>query len=1043
MRSNLCWLVTLWLCALPVAAQPSTPTDTGSAPVATPAVAQEGTLITVVLAGRRLAFLPGVTVSASGRNATTNERGTAALQLPAGEHVARVELPGGAIELPGARVVAGEHTLVLATLSDDGKLIDASVQLPAPPSEPVGEPLAQPPAIGEAVGEPAPGAAGVGESALSGRILSTETGAPIANASVFVLGTTLEAQSDADGQFSIVLPPGSYTVSIVHLEHTGQTLEAIQVAAGATTELRIELTPAPLEMESFVVRARRIQGTSATVLEDRRKSAAVTDAISMEDIRKSSDGTASAATRRIVGASVVGGQYLFVRGLGGRYSNVRLNGIPLPSTDPDLPGFQLDLFPASLLASLTISKTFTPDIPGDFAGGSMNVQTRDFPSRFDLSASLGLSSDTETLGREVLDYPGGDLDLLGIDDGRRALPDEVSDRLVTNREVGPEGRARISRGFENVWETEPSTGIPNLSLGFSIGDTLEVAERRLGLLFTLGYRYNTSRYREEITDQDASGPIEWLEREVGATSAQTGLLGTASYEVTPDHDLTAVSLVTQTGDDQASLVTGRTVAEGAETERDTLRFVERRLLFNQLIGKHDLTELIVNWQLNMSSITRQVPDMRSIGYQESSQGFVINMRTNGERLYSELGETGWGGGVDLSLPIDDAMLGAGYLGSLSNRDYTLRSFENQLLNLDDERPYGDPRRLPPNELLSPDKVGDTWLITEVTRPRDGYDAEQILHAGYGGVDLPVLSWLRLTGGARVEAFTQRIDPRLPALGLTTGMAESLDRSDLDVLPAGSVILALSDTMNVRLAYGGTVPRPLLRELSPLPIPDPIRRRTVQGNPDLKRTYVHNLDARWEIFPSATEVLAASAFYKVFQDPIEPTAPSRSTLTYENVDSADNYGLELEARAGLDRFTDALEGLVLTANIALIKSKVTLSEAQLMMLTSAERPLAGQSPFIVNVAVAYAVPSTDLSLNVLYNVFGKRISEVGVRGLPDVYELPFHSLDFTASYQLDDHFTLAASATNLLWQETVLRQGDYDFSRIDRGMGFGIRLGYAN
>ena len=249
-------------------------------------------------------------------------------------------------------------------------------------------------------------------------------------------------------------------------------------------------------------------------------------------------------------------------------------------------------------------------------------------------------------------------------------------------------------------------------------------------------------------------------------------------------------------------------------------------------------------------------------------------------------------------------------------------------------------------------------------------------------------------------------------------------------------------MNVRLAYGGTVARPLLRELAPSPIPDFVRRRTIQGNPDLKRTYVHNFDARWEMFPGATEVLAASAFYKVFQDPIEPVAPTDSALTFDNVPSAENYGLELEARASLDRLVDPLEGLVFTANLALIRSRVKLSDAQLMRLTSQERPLAGQSSYIVNLALAYAVPSTDLSLNLLYNVAGRRIAEVGFDPWPDVYELPFHSLDFTASYQLDEHLTLGANAGNLLLQKTVLRQGDFDFSSIDKGMSFGVRLGFT-
>jgi outer membrane receptor protein involved in Fe transport len=219
---------------------------------------------------------------------------------------------------------------------------------------------------------------------------------------------------------------------------------------------------------------------------------------------------------------------------------------------------------------------------------------------------------------------------------------------------------------------------------------------------------------------------------------------------------------------------------------------------------------------------------------------------------------------------------------------------------------------------------------------------------------------------------------------------------------------------------------------------------VQGNPDLRRTYIHNLDARWELFPSQTEVLAASVFYKIFLDPIEAIIlDTRGNLTFENTESARNYGVELEARTGLGRFGDALEDFVLTINFAWIHSSIALSDDQLMTATSQERPLQGQSPYVANLSLGYSPSGTGLSLNLFYNVFGRRISEVGRNRIPDSYEEPFHSLDFTASYQLAEHWTLGVSATNLLLQQAVVEQGGLEISRIDRGTSFGVRLGFAN
>jgi outer membrane receptor protein involved in Fe transport len=237
---------------------------------------------------------------------------------------------------------------------------------------------------------------------------------------------------------------------------------------------------------------------------------------------------------------------------------------------------------------------------------------------------------------------------------------------------------------------------------------------------------------------------------------------------------------------------------------------------------------------------------------------------------------------------------------------------------------------------------------------------------------------------------------------------------------------------------------LLREISPAASQDFVRRRTIQGRPDLKRTYIHNFDARWELFPSRTEVLAASIFYKHFRDAIETVVKDDGgNLSYQNTESAYAYGAELEARFGFGYLADALDDLIFGANFAFIQSRVELASDVLDLATSKKRPLSGQSPYVVNLTLGYSPADTGLSLNVFYNVFGRRIQEVGIRQKPDVYEEPFHSLDFTASYQLGDHWTLGATATNLLFQDSIVREGTFEFSRIKRGSSFGLRLGFSN
>jgi TonB-dependent receptor len=345
-------------------------------------------------------------------------------------------------------------------------------------------------------------------------------------------------------------------------------------------------------------------------------------------------------------------------------------------------------------------------------------------------------------------------------------------------------------------------------------------------------------------------------------------------------------------------------------------------------------------------------------------------------------------------------------------------------------------------------------VTEVTNPDDGYLAGQDLHAGYGMVELPVTKSLRVMGGVRVESFHQEIEAVVPYEVEEEEEEEEdeeedeeeprgADRTDLDYLPAGTVIYAITDTMNARAAYGGTVARPQIRELAPFLNQDFVRRRTIQGNPELKRTFIHNFDVRWEMFPTPTEVFAVSLFYKTFQDPIESVILDQlGNISYENIDGAENYGAEFEARIGMGLLAKELDALSFMANFAWIHSEVRMSEEQQRVATSARRPLAGQSPYVANLALGFEPTESPLSMFVYYNVFGRRIQDAGRLGLPDVYQEPFHSLDFTAFYKPNQHWTFGVSAGNLLLQKEKFTQGGLNYSETDPGMNMGASAAWS-
>lgn len=992
-----------------------------------------------------------VILSDDGHEVTTAADGSAQLELGAGARALRLTLPlhltpqhpgpdPKVIRLEGIQLAEGQAAELRVAIAPDGtpgslELVALPPQAPATPSP------------SEATAPTTADAAEYGT--ITGRVVTKDAATAVDGVSLFVEGLDAEATSDGSGRFSLRVPVGRHTVWVIHKDFPTLTLTNVDVKAGRDTDISVELVPPTSERDDWVIRARYIAGGVASVLEERRKSSNVSDALGSDEISKSPDSSASSATRRIVGASIVGGQYLFARGLGGRYTNVRLNGVPLPSTDPDLPGFQLDLFPASLLSSLTITKTFSPDIPGDFAGGSLNVVTRAFPEKLKLTLSTSLTYNTETTGRGLPSYEGGGLDFLGIDDGTRALPEGVpEERVWAGSGLGLERLTEIGRVFPNVISIDRPTALPNLSLGFSIGNTLSGVGGRFGYLLTLGYRYRFDHYDEQVSKMGraaagSAAPVvelQRLNREVGSREAQIGALATMSYEPTPQHRLSVVSLLTQTGEDRATFTTGLSESEGTNIQQRQLRFIERRLLFNQLTGEHkELADLLtIGWQLNLSRTLRDQPGTRDMMYAERTNGFEFrNESGSGERLYAELQQGDFGGGLNLSLAIHEAgAIKAGYLGRSGSRDFLARRFGVRLQGAENVG-------LDPDLLFAPERSGEFWLINELTQPEDGFTAQEDLHAAYAMIDSQLWRPIKVMTGARIESFHQQIDVASPFAQPGLMPRPGNDRTDLDLLPAAALIVSPRDDMNVRAGYGGTVARPLVRELAPFLNQDFVRRRYSQGNPNLKRTFIHNFDLRWEMFPTPTEVFAISGFYKIFQDPIETVVLDQNgNLSFDNIDGSTNFGAELEARIGLGLFSAALESFNALANLALIQSTVSLSDEQRGLATSAERPLAGQSPYVANLALGYDSEASGVSAYLYYNVFGRRIQEAGRLGLPDVYEEPFHALDATVFWKTKSQLTLGVSASNLLFSPVRLTQGGLDFSRSERGANFSLSLSWA-
>jgi hypothetical protein len=948
-----------------------------------------------------------------------------------------VACPAAAQTDPAAPVVAAPDGSPVAEAPVAETPVADAVESPEAPTEAPPE---------EVVADPAPVRTGSG---IDGVVVDTTTGETMIEAPVIVVGRGIRVLTDYDGNFSIDLPPGTYTLRSYYDYYEPIRVEDVVVERGARTTVQLSLPPeGGAEAEEVVIEVRAEAGTAASQLRIRRESAAAQDALSAEEMARAPDSTASDAARRAVGVTILD-DYLYVRGLGGRYVGTLLNGVNVPNTDPDFPGVQLDIFPSGLLESLTIQKTYTPDMPGDWAGGVLDVATRDYPTDFTLRGTLSLGMNTDTTFRTVYGYEGSPTDMLGFDDGTRSIAAGIPDSRV---EAGRNGVTEadsdgLSTLFPNRWALLNRLSLPNITGSLTLGDTVDVGGHLLGFLISVGYRY-VEEPREALINTASISPTDPIRDALTTRSirrrVQLGGLATATLELAEGHSLTTVGLFSQNGTDYTARSEGLSETDGGFPIRTTrFSWLERTLAFGQLLGHHEhvIGPLNLRWQLNASYGARSVPDMRDVLYRQNTRGDWVwrDVSGSGERFYSSLGDTTFGGGIDLDVPIDTVTLRLGGLLRHGERNFDTRRFAWQ---------YGsgipsDGRLLSPQDLFDPARIGELTTLVERTRDDDSYDGFQDLAAGYLMAEWRPVSSLRLIGGSRLEGFRQVVISSSP-FGSGNETPPSTHRTDLDPMPALAAVWEPVTGMFLRASYGGTVGRPQLRELAPFLFQDFTRRRNILGNPDLDRTYIHNFDLRWEWFPSAEDVISVSLFAKVLEAPIESVVVNDAgDVTFGNIAGADNLGAEFEARLNFGTLTPELSFLTFGGNLTLVYSRARLTPDQQMVATNAERPLAGQAPFAINVSLGIEPPDTGLSFWIYYNVLGPRLEDVGRLMLPDTYRQPQHLLDLTVAWEIDPHVSLRATASNLLHPPIDLTVGEVLLQQVQPGTTVTVGLTLTN
>ncbi|MEZ4411479.1 MAG: TonB-dependent receptor [Gemmatimonadales bacterium] len=869
-----------------------------------------------------------------------------------------------------------------------------------------------------------------------GRILDQALGTPIAGATVEVdsAPVPIRTTSAIDGHYSLRnVPAGPVTIRVRQIGYGPKNVKGLIVPAGATVEQDISLNAQVFTLDELTVTATAEKSTVAGALDAQRMAPNVTNSISAQQIEQSPDADAGAAIKRVSGASVLDGKYVFVRGLGERYTTTSLNGARVPSPEPDRKVVPMDIFPTNLLSGIQTSKTFTPDQPGDFSGASVNITTREFSANHIFTMTVGSGWNSAATGVELARAPTAGGEWIANGAPPRAIPQNVADANNLNGLTQTEVNGLIG-SFRNVWSPTYESGLPNATFNASLGGEDPVFGQPLGYVGSFTYTYTQDIRDGEIKSLAKNGPdkdtAEPLNTFTGSTSFGSVLWGGMLNLYTrlgSSGRITFNNTYTRSADNEASLLGGFNEEFADTFQFSNLTYIQRSVRSDQLAGQHLVgNNTTLDWQITNAAVSRDAPDRSSIGYLAHPKGNGVfepyqwfGQPRFATRTWDNTTESAWDLGLDLARNFGKGAstvvvkIGGAY--RTANRDANSRAYDINNINLADSA-----LALTPEQIFTQQNIADSSFLLVANANGGRYTADDKILAGYAMATVPIGDRWTLLGGVRVEDWKLQVDTRTAAGNVVPSNPQATD-----VLPSLAITYRLPPDQVIRLSATQTLARPEYRELSPVPYFEQVGFATTFGNPLLTRSLIQNYDLRWEWYPSGGEVVSVGLFAKNFTAPIEKViiqASGANSLSFVNAESAQNYGIELEVRKNLGFVGDALEGISAFANATFMKSQIVTGNDSIASLTNPDRPMIGQSPYVVNAGLTYLSPGGRTTASLLYNIAGERILEVGSGGLPDAYEQPRSILDASVEVGLSRDVSVKVDARNLLNSEYLMTQG---------------------
>jgi hypothetical protein len=889
----------------------------------------------------------------------------------------------------------------------------------------------------------APHLSAQGTGRVVGRVVEGQQGSPVAGATVEVVGSDRSTVTAVDGRYLLErVPAGPVSLRARMIGYGPKVVTDVVVPEGGSVAQDIALSTEVVQLEEIAVTAEAERGTVNRALDEQRNATNIVSSITAEQIQKSPDSDAGQAVQRVSGVTVQDGRYVFVRGLGERYTTTSLNGARLPSPEPERKVVPLDLFPASLLEGVTTSKTFTPDQFGDFSGASVNLKTREFPARRVVTFSLSGGLNGTAAGKELARAPRVGGEWLGFANSVRDLPDPLHGVSSLNGKSRDEINTMIG-SFRNAWSPSIGDGTANGGFGLTLGGEDPVFGHPIGYIGSFSYNYG-----QEVRDEEVRSLIQPVgttgfrpqNQSFGETVRNTVLWGGIANISTRIGTATKLSFnntYNRTADNESIELAGENEEFNTDLQVTRLTFVERVVRSHQLTGEHLLGERhLVDWSLSGSFVNRGEPDRSDLAYTAAIDPEThaatplawFGGPRSATRTFSDLDEDAWEGLGNYRL----------FLGSTANPvTVKVGGAYRGVDRVADSRPYditnrglsAADRALPAEQIFAGPFAEDSRFNLFINPFGGQYKAKDRLSAGYAQVEMPLSSRLRLIGGARLEHWE---------LDLNTldqqGVSSEVFRNNTDLLPALSLNYSLKENQIVRVSASQTLSRPEYREISNTSSFEPLGGVITFGDTTLQRALIQNYDLRWEWYPRSGEVVSIAAFAKHFEDPIERVFVNQTGAlanSFRNAESANNYGVELEVRKNLDFLSPGFAPFTVFANTTLMQSDITPGSD---VLTNANRPMVGQAEYVVNGGLTYSGRS-GVNATALYNVVGARILEAGARPFPDSYEQARHIVDVSVQFPVFNNTTFRLDGKNLLDAPYRVIQGGITRVRYNAGRVF--------